>query len=150
METSNHSGPVYHRDLGQGTEQWLEARCGLPTASEMKFIVTPLSDTPQSPRSAPPAASRGSDAPTQPEATQGAPSPPTQTVRERVSNACLAMAKTADAGALENLWSGAPMSRLKAAVEGDDELREILHGAYRDKAASFTQPPAEADGEIPY
>lgn len=108
------------------------------------------SDAPQSPRSAPPAASRGSDAPTQPEATQGAPSPPTQTVRERVSNACLAMAKTADAGALENLWSGAPMSRLKAAVEGDDELREILHGAYRDKAASFTQPPAEADGEIPY
>lgn len=70
--------------------------------------------------------------------------------RERVSNACMAIAKTADGGALENLWSGPAMTRLKAAVEGDDELREILASAHRDKAASFTQPPAEADGEIPY
>lgn len=35
------SGPVYHADLEQGTEQWLQARCGLLTASEMKLIITP-------------------------------------------------------------------------------------------------------------
>lgn len=31
----------YHRDLIQGSEEWLAARCGLLTASEMKLIVTP-------------------------------------------------------------------------------------------------------------
>jgi putative phage-type endonuclease len=32
---------TYHRDLIQGSEEWLEARRGLLTASEMKLIVTP-------------------------------------------------------------------------------------------------------------
>lgn len=31
----------YHENLYQGTEQWLQARCGLLTASEMKHIITP-------------------------------------------------------------------------------------------------------------
>ena len=31
----------YHRDLIQGSDEWLEARCGMLTASEMKLIVTP-------------------------------------------------------------------------------------------------------------
>ena len=31
----------YHTDLHQGSEEWLAARCGLLTASEMKLIVTP-------------------------------------------------------------------------------------------------------------
>jgi predicted phage-related endonuclease len=30
-----------HNDLVQGSDEWLEARCGLLTASEMKLIVTP-------------------------------------------------------------------------------------------------------------
>ena len=32
---------TYYRDLLQGTEEWLQARCGLLTASEMKKILTP-------------------------------------------------------------------------------------------------------------
>ena len=35
------SGPVYHRDFSQGSGAWMEARCGLLTASEMKLILTP-------------------------------------------------------------------------------------------------------------
>lgn len=31
----------YHHDLTQGTQEWLDARCGLLTASEMKHIITP-------------------------------------------------------------------------------------------------------------
>lgn len=31
----------YHRDLVQGTDEWLAARCGRLTASELKLIVTP-------------------------------------------------------------------------------------------------------------
>lgn len=34
-------GPVYHDKLDQGSDEWLAARCGLLTASEMKLIVTP-------------------------------------------------------------------------------------------------------------
>lgn len=32
---------VYHHDITQGTDEWLAARCGLLTASEMKLIITP-------------------------------------------------------------------------------------------------------------
>jgi len=32
---------TYHNDLTQGSDEWLAARCGLLTASEMKLIVTP-------------------------------------------------------------------------------------------------------------
>jgi len=32
---------VYHRDLIQGSEEWLQQRCGLLTASEIKLILTP-------------------------------------------------------------------------------------------------------------
>lgn len=32
---------TYHRDLVQGSTEWLAARCGLITASEMKLILTP-------------------------------------------------------------------------------------------------------------
>jgi hypothetical protein len=35
------SHAVYHRSLFQGSEEWLAARCGMLTASEMKLIVTP-------------------------------------------------------------------------------------------------------------
>lgn len=31
----------YHRNLDQGSEDWLRARCGLLTASEMRLILTP-------------------------------------------------------------------------------------------------------------
>lgn len=31
----------YHTDLIQGSDEWLQARCGLLTASEMKLILTP-------------------------------------------------------------------------------------------------------------
>jgi len=34
-------GIVYHKDLLQGSDEWLAARCGLLTASEMKLILTP-------------------------------------------------------------------------------------------------------------
>lgn len=32
---------TYHKDLIQGSQEWLDARCGLLTASEMHLIVTP-------------------------------------------------------------------------------------------------------------
>lgn len=32
---------VYHEELIQGSEEWLAARCGLLTASEMRLILTP-------------------------------------------------------------------------------------------------------------
>lgn len=32
---------TFHAEFDQGSEQWLQARCGLLTASEMKLIVTP-------------------------------------------------------------------------------------------------------------
>lgn len=35
------NAPTIHRDLIQGTDEWLAARCGLITASEMKLLVTP-------------------------------------------------------------------------------------------------------------
>jgi len=35
------AGPVIHNDLLQGSDEWLQARCGLLTASEMKLILTP-------------------------------------------------------------------------------------------------------------
>lgn len=34
-------GPIIHRDLIQGSEEWLQQRCGMLTASEMKLIITP-------------------------------------------------------------------------------------------------------------
>jgi predicted phage-related endonuclease len=38
----NHPSSVrYHPDLIQGSDEWLSARCGLLTASEAKYIVTP-------------------------------------------------------------------------------------------------------------
>ena len=35
------SSPVYHDTVEQGSLEWLQRRCGLLTASEMKLIVTP-------------------------------------------------------------------------------------------------------------
>ena len=32
---------TYHKEIVQGSEEWHAARCGLPTASEMKLLVTP-------------------------------------------------------------------------------------------------------------
>jgi predicted phage-related endonuclease len=32
---------TYHPNLTQGSDEWLQARCGLLTASEMKLIITP-------------------------------------------------------------------------------------------------------------
>lgn len=37
---SSDSGPVYHEKLIQGSDEWLAARCGLITASEMKHLLT--------------------------------------------------------------------------------------------------------------
>lgn len=34
-------GLIYHDDIIQGTDEWLAARCGKLTASEMKLIITP-------------------------------------------------------------------------------------------------------------
>ena len=33
--------PTIHADLLQGSDEWLQARCGILTASEMKLIITP-------------------------------------------------------------------------------------------------------------
>ncbi|GLS44416.1 YqaJ viral recombinase family protein [Methylobacterium brachythecii] len=47
MEMIDHAGRGggsrvrIHSELLQGTDEWLEARCGMLTASEMKLIVTP-------------------------------------------------------------------------------------------------------------
>lgn len=42
MPPSETIGNVtYYRDLAQGSDEWLAARCGLLTASEMKLILTP-------------------------------------------------------------------------------------------------------------
>lgn len=41
MQTSTKSRVRIHADLFQGTDEWLAARCGLLTASEMHLIVTP-------------------------------------------------------------------------------------------------------------
>ncbi len=46
MEMIDHAGRnassvCIHRDLYQGTEEWMAARCGMLTASEMSLIVTP-------------------------------------------------------------------------------------------------------------
>lgn len=38
-------GPVFHNDLIQGSDEWLQQRCGLLTASEMRLIVTPTLKT---------------------------------------------------------------------------------------------------------
>lgn len=35
------SGPIYHDELVQGSQEWLDARSGLITASEVKLLVTP-------------------------------------------------------------------------------------------------------------
>lgn len=40
-ERRQSTGPVYHDSLIQGSDEWLAARCGLLTASEMKLILTP-------------------------------------------------------------------------------------------------------------
>jgi hypothetical protein len=40
LETTGHTGPVEHA-LTQGTQEWLDARCGLLTASTIKLILTP-------------------------------------------------------------------------------------------------------------
>ena len=32
---------IYHEELIQGSDEWMAARCGLLTASEMKLIITP-------------------------------------------------------------------------------------------------------------
>lgn len=32
---------TYHKDIIQGTDEWLAQRCGMLTASEMKLIITP-------------------------------------------------------------------------------------------------------------
>ena len=34
------AGPVIHADLIQGSDEWLQARCGVITASEMKHLLT--------------------------------------------------------------------------------------------------------------
>lgn len=34
------TGPVYHRDLIQGSDEWLSQRCGMLTASEMRHCLT--------------------------------------------------------------------------------------------------------------
>lgn len=34
-------GPVYHRDLIQGSDDWLQQRCGLITGSEVKLLISP-------------------------------------------------------------------------------------------------------------
>lgn len=41
MNAPANFGPVYHRDMIQGSDEWLRARCGLLTASEIKLIITP-------------------------------------------------------------------------------------------------------------
>ena len=45
MEMIDHAGArssvQIHRDLYQGTEEWMAARCGMLTASEMGLILTP-------------------------------------------------------------------------------------------------------------
>lgn len=40
-EPASQRGPRIHEHFHQGSEEWLAARCGMLTASEMKLIVTP-------------------------------------------------------------------------------------------------------------
>lgn len=40
-QKSSKAHITYHRELQQGSDEWLAARCGLLTASEMKLILTP-------------------------------------------------------------------------------------------------------------
>ena len=41
MSHPQRHGVRYHHGLEQGSEAWLQARCGILTASEMKLILTP-------------------------------------------------------------------------------------------------------------
>lgn len=41
VQSRPRNGPIYHNDLIQGSDEWLAARCGLLTASEMQRIMTP-------------------------------------------------------------------------------------------------------------
>ena len=41
MDGATHPHIRYYDDLDQGSEAWLQARCGLLTASEVKLILTP-------------------------------------------------------------------------------------------------------------
>ena len=38
-QTSIKAGPVFHDQFEQGSERWLQARCGMISASEMKLII---------------------------------------------------------------------------------------------------------------
>lgn len=40
-KTRQSTGPVFHPDVVQGSDEWLALRLGLLTASEMKLIITP-------------------------------------------------------------------------------------------------------------
>ncbi|WP_235037475.1 MULTISPECIES: lambda exonuclease family protein [unclassified Novosphingobium] len=40
IEAARVGGPITHNDLIQGSDEWLAARCGLITASEMKHLLT--------------------------------------------------------------------------------------------------------------
>lgn len=129
-------------------------------ANRKPFTVAPLRDDgsqgqhkpAQRPQDAPGAASRGSDAPSQPAGQAPAGDAPTPDLRERVSRACFAMASAKSAEALEKVWTGAAMAGLRKDVEADADLKQTLDEAYASKAADFrVEPPAEvADAEIPY
>jgi len=41
MREDSNMTITYHHELVQGTDEWMAARCGLITASEMKHIITP-------------------------------------------------------------------------------------------------------------
>lgn len=76
-------------------------------------------------------------------ADQGQPETPAApaTNRERVSNACMAMARVNRTAELDALWGGAKMEALRRDIESDDELRPILRDAYDGRRKSLELLP---------
>lgn len=35
------NGPIYHREMLQGSDEWVAIRCGMLTASEMRLVISP-------------------------------------------------------------------------------------------------------------
>lgn len=114
---------------GRALAEW--ARGDGPAA-----VTTPTRKPAQEPRQA---ASEPEQASTQPETPKPAQRPAMEP-RERVSNACLAMAKIEAPAALDKLWGSMQMADLRAVIQDDPELTEILEAAYHGRTQTLSEP----------
>lgn len=119
-------GVALNEDMGEAFAKWA-AGDGAPP---------PARKAPEQPRPAP---SEPEEAHTQPETPKPAQRPAMEP-RERVSNACLAMAKIHDAAALTKLWESMQMADLRQTVFAEPDLVEILEDAYRGRLQSISEP----------